>query len=159
MQRGSRAFGWEAVVIDGHNFDEVLPAFRKAAEVKGKPVMIVARTIKGKGAPAVENKNGWHGKPLTKEDADVALRLLEPLDKSLRGVMTRPEDLAPVRRARRAVPEPAYKPGEAVATRKAYGNALARLYPAFPDMVVLDGEVSNSTYAEIVSRGLSRTLF
>ena len=155
----SCAFGWEAVVIDGHNFDEVLPAFRKAAEVKGKPVMIVARTIKGKGAPPVENKNGWHGKPLTKEDADVALRLLEPLDKSLRGVMTRPEDLAPVRRARRAVPEPAYKLGEAVATRKAYGNALARLYPAFPDMVVLDGEVSNSTYAEIVHEAFPERYF
>ena len=68
------AFGWEAVVVDGHNFDEVLPAFRKAAEVKEKPVMIVARTIKGKGAPAVENKNGWHGKPLTKEDADAAIK-------------------------------------------------------------------------------------
>jgi transketolase len=154
-----RAFGWEAVVIDGHNFDEVLPAFRKAAEVKGKPVMIVARTIKGKGAPPVENKNGWHGKPLTKEDADVALRLLEPLDKSLRGVMTRPEDLSPVRRARQAVPEPAYKPGEAVATRKAYGNALARLYPAFPDMVVLDGEVSNSTYAEIFHEAFPERYF
>jgi len=155
----SCAFGWEAVVVDGHNFDEVLPAFRKAAEVKGKPVMIVARTIKGKGAPAVENKNGWHGKPLTEEDAHVALGLLEPLDKSLRGVMTRPEDLAPVRRARRAVPEPAYKPGEAVATRKAYGNALARLYPAFPDMVVLDGEVSNSTYAEIVHEAFPERYF
>ena len=153
------AFGWEAVVVDGHNFDEVLPAFRKAAEVKGKPVMIVARTIKGKGAPAVENKNGWHGKPLTKEDADIALRLLEPLDKSLRGVMTRPEDLAPVRRARQAVPEPAYKPGEAVATRKAYGNALARLYPAFPDMVVLDGEVSNSTYAEMFHEAFPERYF
>ena len=155
----SCAFGWEAVVVDGHNFDEVLPAFRKAAEVKGKPVMIVARTIKGKGAPAVENKNGWHGKPLTKEDADVALRLLEPLDKSLRGIMTRPEDLAPVRRARQAVHEPAYKPGEAVATRKAYGNALARLYPAFPDMVVLDGEVSNSTYAEIFHEAFPERYF
>jgi transketolase len=153
------AFGWEAVVIDGHNFDEVLPAFRRAAEVKGKPVMIVARTIKGKGAPAVENKNGWHGKPLAKEDAEAALRLLEPLDKSLRGEMTLPEDLAPVRRGRRAVPGPVYKPGETVATRKAYGNALARLYPAFPDMVVLDGEVSNSTYAEIFREAFPERYF
>ena len=153
------AFGWEAVVIDGHSFDEILPAFRKAAEVKGKPVMIIARTIKGKGAPAVENKNGWHGKPLTKEDADEALRLLEPLDRSVRGKMTLPEDLAPPRRARQAVPAPAYKPGEAVATRKAYGNALARLYPAFPDMVVLDGEVSNSTYAEIFQEAFPERYF
>ncbi len=153
------AFGWEAVVIDGHRFDDILPAFRKAAEVKGKPVMIVARTIKGKGAPAVENKNGWHGKPLTKEEGDEALRLLEPLDRSVREKMSLPEDLAPPGRAGQAVPAPAYKPGEAVATRKAYGNALARLYPAFPEMVVLDGEVSNSTYAEIVHEAFPERYF
>jgi transketolase len=153
------SFGWEAVVVDGHNFDEVLPAFKKAAEVKEKPVMIVARTIKGKGAPAVENKNGWHGKPLSKEDADAALKLLEPFDKSVRGEMTLPEDLEPARRSRRAAAEPAYKPGEAYATRKAYGNALSRLYPAFPDMVVLDCEVSNSTYAEIFHEAFPERYF
>jgi transketolase len=143
------AFGWETVAIDGHNFEEILPAFRKAAEAKEKPVMIVARTVKGKGAPAVENKNGWHGKPLSKEDAADALKRLEPLDKSMRGEMTTPEDLPPAKRSRpTAVPPAAYEPGESVATRKAYGNALARLYPAFPDMVVLDGEVCNSTFAE-----------
>jgi transketolase len=145
----ARAFGWESVVIDGHDFKEILPAFRKAAEAKEKPVMIVARTVKGKGAPAVENKNGWHGKPLSKEDAADAIRRLEPLDKSMCGEMTTPEDLPPAKRSRTAAAPPAYEPGETVATRKAYGNALARLCPAFPDMVVLDGEVCNSTFAEI----------
>ncbi len=153
------AFGWEAVVIDGHAFDEVLSAYRKAAEVKEKPTMIIARTIKGKGAPAVENKNGWHGKPLTKEDAAEALGLLEPLDRSVRGEMTLPEDLIPPRRPRQAAAAPSYKPGEPVATRKAYGNALARLYPAFPEMVVLDGEVSNSTYAEIFHEAFPERYF
>ena len=105
------AFGWETVVIDGHNFEEIFPAFRKAAEAKEKPVMIIARTIKGKGAPAVENKNGWHGKPLSKEDAADAIRRLEPLDKSVRGEMTTPEDLPPAKRSRLAAAPLSYKPG------------------------------------------------
>ena len=57
------AFGWETMVIDGHNFRRDPAAFGKALEVKGKPVMIIAKTIKGQGVPAMENKNGWHGKP------------------------------------------------------------------------------------------------
>ena len=56
------SFGWETIVLDGHRFDEILPAFKKALEVKEKPVMLIARTVKGKGVPAIENKNGWHGK-------------------------------------------------------------------------------------------------
>jgi transketolase len=147
MRVGS--FGWETITIDGHRFDEILPAFKRALEVKERPVMIIARTIKGKGVPVIENENGWHGKVIRKEDADEAIRLLQPLDMTIRGRMAKPQDLKPERPARREAAPPAYTPNEAVATRKAYGNALKRLYPAFPDMVVLDGEVSNSTYAEI----------
>ncbi len=143
------AFGWETATIDGHNFEEILPAFRKAAEATDKPVMIIARTVKGKGAPAVENKNGWHGKPLSKEDAADAIGRLDPLDKSMRGELTIPEDLQPAKHSRLTPASLGYERGETVATRKAYGNALTRLYPAFPDIVVLDGEVCNSTYAEI----------
>ncbi len=143
------AFGWETIVIDGHNFGEILPAFAKALEVRGRPVMIIAKTVKGKGVPAIENKNGWHGKVIDKADADEAIRLLQPLDKAMRGSMGKPQDLRPGKTAGRAVAGPAYKAGETVATRKAYGDALTRLYPAYPEMVVLDGEVSNSTYAEL----------
>ena len=143
------SFGWETVTIDGHSFDEILPAFRTARDVKEKPVMIIARTIKGKGVPAIENQNGWHGKALKKEDVDEALRLLQPLDIGVRGRMARPQDLKPDRVSPGDAAPLAYKRGEEVATRRAYGNALKRLYPAFPDMVVLDGEVSNSTYAEV----------
>jgi transketolase len=148
-RKRAESFGWEAIVIDGHNLDETARAFEKAGEVKDKPTMIIARTVKGKGVPAVENKNGWHGKALKKEDVDEAISLLQPLDRSIRGTIAQPQDLRPDKPARQGVPGPSYKQGEAVATRKAYGNAIKRLYPAYPEMVVLDGEVNNSTYAEI----------
>ena len=153
------AFGWEARVIDGHNFDEIIRAFGETLEVREKPVMVIARTIKGKGVPAVENKNGWHGKPLSKEDMDEAVRLLGPLDRSLRPQVGRPLDLHPAAQARRDAAAPSYGPGEQVATRKAYGNALKRLGPAIPEMVVLDGEVSNSTYAEIFQEAFPERYF
>ncbi len=106
------SFGWETIVIDGHRFDEILPAFKRALDVKDRPVMIIARTIKGKGVPAVENKNGWHGKVLRKEDVDEAVRLLQPLDTAIRGKMAKAAGLetgAP-RHAREPAPL-AYKPG------------------------------------------------
>jgi transketolase len=143
------SFGWETIVIDGHQFEEIVPALQKAAQGGEKPTMIIARTVKGKGVPAVENMNGWHGKALGKADVDEAIGLLQPLDTSMRAQIALPEDLEPEQHTRQAVPAPTYKAGERVATRKAYGAALKRLYAAFPEMVVLDGEVSNSTYAEI----------
>lgn len=149
-QRMVSAFGWETVVIDGHRYEEILPALKTASQAKDRPTMIIAKTIKGKGVPAVEDKNGWHGKALKKEDVEQAINLLEPFDRSMRGQMGKPENLAPQKRKPEKISAPAdYRQGEQVATRKAYGNALKRFYPAYPDMVVVDGEVNNSTYAEI----------
>jgi transketolase len=144
------AFGWEILVIDGHDFSGIIAAFEKAIQPGERPVMIVAKTVKGKGAPAVENRNGWHGKPLDAKDAEEAVRLLEPFDKSMRGEIAKPGEREAVPpEGRHHVPELSYRTGDEVATRKAYGKALERLYPKFPEMVVLDGEVNNSTYAEI----------
>ncbi len=154
------SFGWETVIIeDGHNLEEIGGAFTKALEVRETPVMIIAKTIKGKGVPAVENKNGWHGKALNREDVDEALRLMDPIDKSIRGEIAKPESARAERVARLDVSPPSYRMGEEVATRKAYGNALKRLYPRYPEMVVLDGEVSNSTYAEIFEEAYPERYF
>ncbi|MGO9014057.1 MAG: transketolase [Dissulfurispiraceae bacterium] len=142
------SFGWETIVIDGHNFDEILPAYYKAVESRDKPVMIIARTIKGKGVSFVEDKNGWHGKALNKEQLDQALRDLGTVDTSLRGQIAKPEDLYPEKNSPGNAGPLGYDNGKPVATRKAYGNALKRIFPEFPDMVVLDGEVSNSTYSD-----------
>src|SRR5208337_2707845 len=142
------SFGWETIIMDGHNFDEILPAYDKAAESRDKPVMIIARTIKGKGVSFMEDKNGWHGKTLSKEQLDQALRDLGTVDTSLRGEIAKPEDLYPAKNSSGNAGPISYEDGKPVATRKAYGNALKRIFPQFPDMVVLDGEVSNSTYSD-----------
>lgn len=142
------AFGWSTICVDGHDIAEITEALRSAGKGREKPCMIIAKTLKGKGVSFLEDRNGWHGKPLRKEELERALRELGSFDRSLRGVIPRPEELGPApRRAAVAVP-PSYAAGK-VSTRRAYGNALKRLFPAFPGMVVLDAEVSNSTYAEI----------
>ena len=143
------AFGWETIEIDGHDFSQVLSAYRQAAETNGRPVMIIARTLKGKGVSFIEDQDNWHGKPLDEEQLERALKELGDVDRTLQGVIAAPADLEPepVRTTPYETHLP-YKKGEKVATRNAYGNALKRIYPGFPQLVSLDGEVSNSTRAE-----------
>jgi transketolase len=143
------AFGWEPIVIDGHNLSDIVAAYQTALQVRDKPAMIIAKTIKGKGVSFLEDKNGWHGKSVKKEDLDRALAELGPIDKTVRGEVLKPEKRKPETR-KPENPQPLSVPADKpVATRHAYGTALERLFPRFPDMVALDGEVSNSTYSEI----------
>lgn len=143
-----RAFGWETILIDGHSFPEILNAYKKAGQVADKPIMIIAKTVKGKGVSLVENKNGWHGKALKPDAFEDAVKELGEIDKSVRGQIIPPEKRQPEKPSAGPVEEPHYPPDQPVPTRTAYGNALKRLYPQFPDIVSLDGEVSNSTMAE-----------
>ncbi|MDX6370949.1 MAG: transketolase [Gaiellaceae bacterium] len=142
----ARAFGWNAIEVDGHDVEDVDRAYTEAAGTKGRPTVIVARTIKGKGVKAVENENGWHGKPLDHPDAAI---------EELGGIRNIHVDVAePEPGEQHRFPEsplelPRYELGDEVATRKAYGEALAALGTARGDVVALDGEVSNSTFAEI----------
>lgn len=143
------AFGWETILIDGHDFAQILPAYTRALTVEGRPTVIIARTIKGKGVAAVEDREDQHGKPLDDAACARAIAGLGEFDLDLRGEIVRPEDREPTRPQITAeVPPARYAADEPVATRTAYGKALARLYPRYPEMVVLDGEVSNSTMAE-----------
>ncbi len=88
------SFGWETILVsDGHSFPEVLEAYRGAALMSDKPVMIIAKTIKGKGVSFIENQNGWHGKTLDQDQLTKALLELGPVDKSVRGALAPPEDL------------------------------------------------------------------
>jgi transketolase len=143
------AFGWETILIDGHDFSEIRAAYQKAVKGPDKPKMIIARTIKGKGVPFVENKNGWHGKPLNREQLKEALQALGEVDRSLRGEIAQPADIKPENPSAVPIPAPSYDTGKPFATRKAYGNALKRLKPGYPAVVAMDGEVCNSTFAEI----------
>jgi transketolase len=141
------AFGWRAVEIDGHDVDAIDAAYREAEETSGRPTAIVARTVKGKGYSKIENENGWHGKAIA-EDAIAELGGVRNLTIDVR----KPE---PGRSHRFETPGgdwPAYELGTEVSTRKAYGEALAALGGERGDVVALDGEVSNSTYAEIFAK-------
>lgn len=147
--RRVEAFGWRTIVIDGHDFAQILDAFRQAAEEQERPTMIVARTLKGKGISFLEDKNDWHGKALDDDQWKQALAEFANLDRGIRGEITAPADLVPPVVAAQPSARVNYKPGQEVATRKAYGAALKRLAPRFPQLVSLDGEVSNSTMSEV----------
>jgi transketolase len=159
-QKKISSFGWKTMLLDGHSIFEVLNAYEEALNVNDKPVMLIGRTIKGKGVSFVENKNGWHGKTLNKEECDRALKELGEINKSIRGEISLPENLKPKEQpSQKTLKKVDYSADKPVATRKAYGNALVRIYPQFPDMVSLDGEVSNSTYAEIFKEAYPERFF
>ncbi len=144
-----RAFGWNAIVINGHDFDEINKAFAQAIQPNGAPTMIIAKTIKGRGVSFLENKNGWHGKALNQQQEEEALKELNAPARSMTFPVQKPENRQPApEAAKKAVELPQYGQDNGVATRKAYGDALKALGAANPDVVAMDGEVSNSTYAE-----------
>jgi transketolase len=143
-----RGFGWEAVGVDGHDVKAVKDAYARARATKGKPFGIVARTFKGKGVSFLENKDGWHGKALKKGE-ELSKALAELGDTSV-AIKVEPRRYAPTRVPAPGEPRvaPAYKLGQEVATREAYGSALAALARTAPQVVVLDGDVKNSTFSE-----------
>lgn len=143
--RQASAFGWRAISIDGHDYTQILNAYREAAEEKERPVMIIARTIKGKGISFLENKEGWHGKALQEEDRAKAEKELGSADPSVQGEIALSDSAIPEMIEPGDAPPPNYKLGDKTATRVAYGNSLNRLAQKYPKLVALDGEVSNST--------------
>ena len=143
------AFGWHPiVVIDGHNYEEINNAYAEALQHKDAPTLIIAKTIKGKGVSFLENVNGWHGKPLDKEQEEKALQELKPM-RSMTFAVQKPESSQPLPELKAKPLElPTYKVGDSAATRKGYGDALKALGASNPRVVAMDGEVSNSTYAQ-----------
>jgi transketolase len=145
----ARAFGWNAIEIDGHDVEEIDRAYKEAEETTGRPTVIVARTLKGKGVKAVEDKGGWHGKAL--DNPEEAIEELGGM-RNIQVQVAKPDDAEPHRFPDGDLELPRYDVGDEVATRKAYGEALAALGTARGDVVALDGEVSNSTFAEIFAK-------
>ena len=152
-----RAFGWHALVIEGHDITAILDAFEDARRTKGQPTMILARTVKGKGMSIAEGKGGWHGKAFKKgAELDGVLRELQsqlvPEEEPPQlpdGPRTRRDASRPAAPPKRGtVGTPGYTLGETVATREAYGAALAKLGDADERIVALDGDVKNSTFSE-----------
>ncbi len=141
----AEAFGWSAIQIDGHDVDAIDQAYR-AALADARPTLIVARTVKGHGVSFLADADNWHGKPVPADTFEAAIaelggladiRITPPSPPELRGIAPLHEE---------APPRPAYD--GPIATRKAFGETLAHLIGTYPDVVVLDGEVGNSTYTE-----------
>jgi transketolase len=156
----ARAFGWRAIAIDGHSPSEIAAAYSEAVRGDAAPMLIVAQTIKGKGVSFIEDKNGWHGKTL---DAAQAAKAIAELGGARSKIVEEQPPAAPARTSGTipvAAPRsrtdnyelPRYERATAAATRKAYGDALVAIGAARPDVVVLDAEVSNSTFAELFAK-------
>lgn len=145
--RKFKAFGWDVQTADGHRVNEILEAFKKIGK-QGKPTVILARTIKGKGISFIEDRDGWHGKPLKSDELARALEEIGCLpDIDSRKLIRRPK---PFRKPKAPAvfdfPRTAYK--DKTATRLAYGNALLALGKVNRSVVAIDGDVKNSTYAD-----------
>jgi transketolase len=145
----ARAFGWQAMEIDGHNLTEIDQAYSAALAVNDRPTVIIARTKKGKGVATLEDLGGWHGKALKLEDEKKAIAELGG-ERHITISVELPETQAQPASTGNPQPLqlPKYQTGAKVATRRAYGDALKALGAAQTDVVALDAEVSNSTYAE-----------
>jgi transketolase len=150
------AFGWHTIEVDGHDVAAVDAAMIEAASTTGKPTVIIAKTKKGKGVKAVEDQDNAHGKPVPDEAA--AIEELGGM-RSLTIDVAKPADEQPSVASTTPLSMPTWSLGEKIATRKAYGLALAALGAARADVVCLDGEVSNSTYAEDFKAALPDRFF
>ena len=144
------AFGWRVETLDdGHDVEEIIEVLGGVG-LDDKPLAIIAKTYKGAGVSFLQDKDNWHGKPLSKEEAARAIAELQPSAKSAAGIsIVPPSSLpAPANTVPASYPPLSYKPGDLVATREAYGAALARIGEADQRVVAMDGDTKNSTYAD-----------
>jgi len=152
-QKRWESYGWNAIVVDGHDVEAICRAYYDAEAAKGRPTMILAKTYKGKGIPGIENELNWHGKALGgKADDAIAAIEAQIVDKNISGeklnTQVVADDVKPVDPS--AIPlseKPTYAADAKVATRHAYGTALAKLGRSSDRVVALDGDTKNSTFA------------
>ena len=145
------SFGWHAIPIDGHDMASIVAAFEEARAVRDQPVAIIARTKKGQGVSTLADKDNWHGKPVPKgadlEKAVAEVRAAAP-SVALPPVEARGAKRQPMNGARKPMAAPDYAADAQVATREAYGTALAKLGTVDPTVAVIDADTKNSTFAE-----------
>lgn len=163
------SFGWHTVIVeDGHDIEQLKKAFSFISS--DKPTMIIARTIKGNGVSLLENKEGWHGKPVPKAQLEEALKELGDVNKNLIGKIAMPaipnsvqDSLETPKQASHngslRLQATSYKLQDFVATRQAYGDALVELRKIDENVVVLDAEMSNSTFSNTFKRAFPSRFF
>ena len=149
--RRFQAFGWRTLPVDGHDMAAVLGALQSAAagDGSGRPAAVIAKTFKGRGVSFLEDKDGWHGKPLSPDELKRALAELGPHDDLRPFKATIPPEITVGFSKRTGEPAPpSYTRGDEIATRSAYGTALVKLGRVDPAVVALDGDTKNSTYSD-----------
>jgi transketolase len=153
-----KAFDWDVYKIDGHRIREILRAFERARQSK-RPTVILAKTLKGKGVSFLEDKDGWHGKPLNKNDLKRALEEMGPIPEiDAKKFVKKPKKVKGPQLAKRTnFKRNLYD--KTTATRRAYGNALLNLGKINDAVVCIDGDVQNSTYAEDFFRAFPERSF
>ncbi|XP_020035178.2 transketolase-like protein 2 isoform X2 [Castor canadensis] len=154
-QKRCEAFGWNTYTVDGHDVEALCQTFWQATQVKNKPTAIIAKTFKGRGIPNIEDAEDWHGKPMPKDRADAIVKLIESQIQTNRNLTPKPpvEDSPQISITNiKMTSPPAYKFGDQIATRKAYGVALAKLGHAHKRVIVLDCDTKNSTFSEIFKK-------
>ncbi len=145
-----RAFGADVIGINGHDFDQIDKAYEDALSAKtGKPYVIVAKTFKGRGVSFLEDKEGWHGKPLKEDDLEKALKELGEIDEDVRFTLKKPHSVqSNLSQSKTSlVDTQTYSLGDKIATREIYGKVLAELGKDDSRIYALDAEVKNSTFS------------
>jgi len=154
------AQGWQTEVIDGHDVPAVLAALDRAKATTGRPQAIIARTEKGHGISFLADKEGWHGKALSKAELEKALAEIGPIPQ-----IPADDGRSYARQSLPAPPNfptpapPEYQRGQMVATREAFGTALRKLAAVHPKIVALDGDVKNSTFTEVLEKAYPDRLY
>jgi len=144
------SFGWKAIIVDGHDIIKLSKAFDNLDIIK-KPIVILAKTKKGKGISFLEGKEGWHGRTLTKEELEIALSEI-PEEGEINFKIEKPISLKIKETKIKKIEESRYKKGELISTREAYGKALTLLAKADKKTIVIDAETSNSTFTSYVKK-------
>ena len=149
-QQRWQGFGWQTLVVDGHDHATLLQAFDTASQTKDKPTVLLAKTFKGKGIAIAEDKMNWHGKALNTEQAEAAIHeLSKTLQKDSAPLSIQSPEKAPRSQpAIQSLQTPNYGAKDSVATREAFGDALTHLGEVNPLVVALDADVKNSTFTE-----------
>jgi len=164
------AFGWYTFIIDGHNMEEIVDALQKAKTIKDQPVAIIAKTYKGHGLEGIEDKNGFHGKPLSKEEATKYIAQLkekffhtdikeEKLEISKPKEAKGTEHKTVSIKLENAPNKELFKEDQKMATREAFGYALAALGREDKKIIALDADVKNSTYTNIFEKEFPKRFF
>jgi transketolase len=144
-----KAFDFEVITINGHNYEEIDEALRATQKPNGKPFAIIAKTFKGYGVSFLKNKDGWHGKALKKEELDKALKGLGPIDDDLRFELKKPAQTSvPSKAGVTTAKTSDFEQGKEYATREVFGDVLSKLGEQNKEIYALDGDVMNSTFTQ-----------